>query len=766
MGRRNGISRKTKKGSEVIRRRKSDMERKFVFSIILLLILLCNDLPAYENKLTHPDMTQIAAEYSHLNNYLVDNIGLNNGLKTRIPSNGTNSILDLLRKGSTDEDIPICRSSNHFHNPLKSWDQSYMSDAPWFINEYCSSWQPIYSNITWGTGYLSPVGTKFTRPRQWMGWGDARDYYYWALTATSNTYRETYLASTFQALGQVSHLLQDMAVPAHVRNDFTSHLSFIGFISWNPIDWFGSLYEDYVKNNPGIVASASPKPISLTNPRLTDFWDTDRYRGDNPSASPLGLAEFTNANYFSDTTIINNRPSGEHYFNYPVVNSQNSQICEDYVLGKNTIRKYVSRKDRGECPPVTEERKADHYAAVSILQSGIPVANENLHLLRLWLDKNVHDTYARDLVPQAVGYSAALLDYFFRGNIQGVAVPIFFQGDLSFMKLKIKNMTPDETMRNGNLMLTYRYRPPGGADDGSQDIFEQAWGLDGSAVIPCTELNGATKKADGTIEGGGETIVDFLIYPPLPKKDYNSIRFLLAFRGTLGNEDGAVIGKSFIPGDVVFNEEWDKYQDAQQTLPGNYPWGHTELNILDWNPDNGSTVNVIVGGTTLVKDNIRVSGQRTARVNESFVDTLYNNGQFKPQIFPILVTPNTYVMFKIDAMSINAIPNAPSGQTRQYQGLWLYFDHGLILEFSMEGQNVYYNENTGIFDFYLGENMLDNIYELFGRSGIAIPEGPFYLQGINFVQQLWELDVNDPANIEYHQHMEVDFIQIIEGKEQ
>ena len=84
----------------------------------------------------------------------------------------------------------------------------------------------------------------------------------------------------------------------------------------------------------------------------------------------------------------------------------------------------------------------------------------------------------------------------------------------------------------------------------------------------------------------------------------------------------------------------------------------------------------------------------------------------------------------------------------------------------MEGQNVYYNENTGIFDFYLGENMLDNIYELFGRSGIAIPEGPFYLQGINFVQQLWELDVNDPANIEYHQHMEVDFIQIIEGKEQ
>jgi hypothetical protein len=121
----------------------------------------------------------------------------------------------------------MCRASNHFHNPLKSWDQSYMSDAPWFINAYCSSWQPIYSNITWATGYLSPDGSTVTRPRQWMGWGDARDYYYWALTATSGTDRETYFAKTFQALGQVSHLLQDMAVPAHVRNDFTSHLFFI-----------------------------------------------------------------------------------------------------------------------------------------------------------------------------------------------------------------------------------------------------------------------------------------------------------------------------------------------------------------------------------------------------------------------------------------------------------------------------------------------------------------------------------------------------------
>jgi hypothetical protein len=79
---------------------------------------------------------------------------------------------------------------------------------------------------------------------------------------------------------------------------------------------------------------------------------------------------------------------------------------------------------------------------------------------------------------------------------------------------------------------------------------------------------------------------------------------------------------------------------------------------------------------------------------------------------------------------------------------------------------VFYDEKTAVYTFYFGASMLDNIYQLFGVYGISIPEGPFYLQGINFVQQLADLDASDPANIEYHQHMEVDFIQIIEGKEQ
>ncbi len=255
----------------------------------------------------------------------------------------------------------------------------------------------------------------------------------------------------------------------------------------------------------------------------------------------------------------------------------------------------------------------------------------------------------------------------------------------------------------------------------------------------------------------GEMLVDFMIYPPLPKKEYDSIKFMLAFQGTLGNEVGAVVGKAFSPGEVVFNEEWDN------GLTGNHAWGHTGFNLDNQNPDNGSTGNVIVGDT-LIKDNIRFKGEGEARVNESAVSMLCCNGQFK-DILPILVTPNTYLMYKIDALSINQIPPAPPGETNQWQGLWLYFNQGLVLQISQEEQMVYWNPTTAYYTFPLGVAILDNIHKMFQGWGIVIPEGPFYLQSIDFIQQLSVLGVL-PSSVEHHQHMEVDFIQIIEGKEQ
>jgi hypothetical protein len=126
----------------------------------------------FDDKKTHPELTKIAIKNSMLNSYLVNSLGLAGGTEMKIspylfPED--KSILEWLQKGSTDEDSPMCRASTHFHNPILTWDQSYMTDAPWYIQTWCRdvppAW-PLYSNITWATGFTSRGGSYMDRDRQ------------------------------------------------------------------------------------------------------------------------------------------------------------------------------------------------------------------------------------------------------------------------------------------------------------------------------------------------------------------------------------------------------------------------------------------------------------------------------------------------------------------------------------------------------------------------------------------------------------------------
>ena len=183
------------------------MKKSLSLTFLVFLLFSNNYIFAYDGKITHPNITENAIRYTNLENYLTQNLGFPLGTKTILQSGYDKSIVDWLKKGSTDEDSPMCRPSNHFHNPLKPWNESMMSDQPSFVNWRCSSWIPWYSNITWATGYLSPPpdGQKATfNPNPLYApntWDNARDYYYNALTFTSTENRESFLAETFKVLG-------------------------------------------------------------------------------------------------------------------------------------------------------------------------------------------------------------------------------------------------------------------------------------------------------------------------------------------------------------------------------------------------------------------------------------------------------------------------------------------------------------------------------------------------------------------------------------
>jgi hypothetical protein len=105
-------------------------------------------------------------------------------------------------------------------------------------------------------------------------------------------------------------------------------------------------------------------------------------------------------------------------------------------------------------------------------------------------------------------------------------------------------------------------------------------------------------------------------------------------------------------------------------------------------------------------------------------------------------------------MSIDA-----SNPNIHWQALSLIFSNGLTLQMSQEGQYNYPSSATYLFN--PGDNTVKNIYSLFEDLGFEI-SGSLFLKTIDFIQQFYEIE--NPPGIQENQHMEVDYIRIIEEK--
>ena len=110
------------------------MKKVFPFLVVLF---VAGNAYAFDNASTHRELTVAAVGSAKVNldAYLDGNLNLSGGVATVIKNV---SIRELLREGSYLEDKPGCRASNHFHNPLRDWDESGMRDQPGFLNWWCS----------------------------------------------------------------------------------------------------------------------------------------------------------------------------------------------------------------------------------------------------------------------------------------------------------------------------------------------------------------------------------------------------------------------------------------------------------------------------------------------------------------------------------------------------------------------------------------------------------------------------------------------------
>lgn len=463
---------------------------------------------AYE-IINHEKMSEIAAQKSALrtDTELLHNLGL------KSPSESQNfpdsqgywrGIIRLITRGANLEDGfygTDDRPRNHFYDP--SHDRGLNSSILGY---------PIRGERSpdWALEDRSDID------EQEFSFKDAREYLYKALTLLEKTERYRYFGRTFQTLGHVIHHLQDMAQPQHVRNDM--HLDF-EFTDPNlPIE-NPSLYEHYTKNIP-IGQYAGSLDYNFNTARK--FWISDPL---GPIADyGKGISEFTNRNFVSAGT--NFRSRGRQVIphdDYPLAPQfdENTELVIDIkqllpntllegkliFYGNQVHDRYTGSLDfnplattvsifdadlsRYRCPPGTDPQLIDTCRLFT-------------------LNRFNFDSALAFLIPRAIGYSAGLIDYFFRGKLDWVPNP-----DTPGWVIKNLSQEPLE----GTFTLYYddaqdqRHAVPGGQ-----------WSSDGvlgaQAELPVARFNLPTDP------------------PPKAPDSY-----LLVFNGTLGEEKPIRDGK-------------------------------------------------------------------------------------------------------------------------------------------------------------------------------------------------------------------------------
>ncbi|MCU7839205.1 MAG: hypothetical protein KZQ94_07485 [Candidatus Thiodiazotropha sp. (ex Troendleina suluensis)] len=292
---------------------------------------------------------------------------------------------------------------------------------------------------------------------------DAVDYFFKSKSSASQDLRNENEQKLFLALGHVVHHLQDMAQPAHVRNDMHCDAKVdrmtrcLGYLAHDP-----SFYERYTDDEYDILPLTGYADLDLnTFRKARDFWKTGgQWQG-------VGMAEFANWNFVSqDTNFV--------YVYNPVFPTDQLKLYPS-LFYDNPVPEPLGTGN--EIPGETGEvlgtqwfignQVTDRYrpeqSGFNAQASTLSIFHNDLQEYELLqhpentLELNTKTFAAARpfLIPRAVAYSAGLVNYFFRGQMRVKSARVYDIGSTATESLGIAivNATSDHTP--GNAPFTF-----------------------------------------------------------------------------------------------------------------------------------------------------------------------------------------------------------------------------------------------------------------------------------------------------------------------
>lgn len=442
---------------------------------------------AYEVE-THRDLSSAAVDGSVLATpSTLSRLGLrplstfNEGQK--FPQSGGSldvalTIRELFRFGAGwEDDLAASQALRHFYDPVNDRALDLAAPAGTTFSVKSQNWA------------LEDLGTFGAPASQDFSYGDARQSFYDALTSTvSEGVRKRQFGRTFQTLGHVIHHLQDMAQPQHVRNDpHCDHVvcKMLAELTGSNGLYAPSRYEHYsdlnnadvpfslIRSNlpvaapnsaavyPGLDVAANP----FKAPR--HFWRTTAPGSDISTGK--GIAEFTNRNFYSEGSISaypSPRPQYTitDYFR-PTETVDIGVLMPGTVLtGKVSFWGTEVTDALSGGPPVMNRRALSEGLLDSDLVQFYATASPGQPSFAL--NRFTFDAAHQFLIPRAVAYSAGLINYFFRGQLE-ISAPdegVYgivdhtvesapHVGGFRTIKLKLRNVTPGGTGTDGEPLI-------------------------------------------------------------------------------------------------------------------------------------------------------------------------------------------------------------------------------------------------------------------------------------------------------------------------
>lgn len=518
------------------------------------------------NVETHKFINEVVAETIlpngfTLNDYLVNQLDLKNGIKEKFSNK---EIKFWISDGGRFEDKPpigmnplswfqfmYLRSINHFHDPIIN--MGYNMDGDTNMVRIVNKWSYYSFSINYIGTYLILMSvsedTKSSldwalspKEDQYLGyysWYDVMDYYYNALTLPNQTGRNDNFEDTFRGLGQLMHLIQDAASPAHTRND--QHF-FYNYESWVKVE-----------RNQTIISSYVPLYFEGAVFGFDSFIDTDQYVKPDPNTDPdpnvtasktIGLSEYTNANFYSGDTINST--------SYPYPQIPEVPVLEERIFINNNNqpdeqlnRLYYKKNSDGEKGPQDNGYLLSAVDYLTYYKKQVNPRGREKVVVPL-LDHNVYSEYADLLLPRAIGYSAGMLNYFFRGEIK-----VSILGN----ELTIENVCDYTIGDNSTELELYREDNLGNRT------------RDTSLV-----LKNSNEAKFGPLSTNGKAVFTFT-------PQYDAVRYIVVFYGIIGGGKGVVA--KVVPLNTPGFPDTGQIQDFTPTFGEDSDYNFHQLSYID-----------------------------------------------------------------------------------------------------------------------------------------------------------------------------------------